>query len=158
MLSHAKLHEHAYAAKTALDKLRRLSAVTMAGSAMLMLVMQGILSLLQPAEVSTFFNRLVLGIACTSIVAAWLWLTTAHRFWMVSGAILLQTAAALFFFVVMGVEQQLDVFRLVPVRWTLFVAVIPIAGALLAWHQFRSYGQLLKLERAKAKDCQVPST
>lgn len=161
LLSHAQLHDHAHAAKASLDKLRRLSAMTMAGSAFLMLVMQGVLSLWQPADVAIFFNRFALGAASISLVAAWLWLTTSHRFWMVSGAVLLQMATAVFFFVVMGVGQQLGgELHAMLVRWELFVAAMPVAGALLAWHQFRSYCQLLRLEQGKARgsrllDCPI---
>lgn len=156
LLTHAELRGHDRATREALDRLRGQSALTMGASALLMLVMQGVLSFLQSAEVAGFFNGLTLGVAAMSIVAAALWQITAQKLWMLAGAILLQTAAALFFFVVMGTEQQaLGQLGGIAVRWTLCMAALPMAGALLAWHQFRSYSQLLKLEQGKSKGCQT---
>ncbi|MDB6006573.1 MAG: hypothetical protein JWR15_3560, partial [Prosthecobacter sp.] len=100
-----------------------------------------------------------LGVAASSMVAAALWQITAQRVWMLIGAFLLQTAAALFFFLVMGMEHHLlGNLSSIPARWSLGVAALPMAGALLAWHHYRSYSQLLRLERTKSKACQVPVT
>ena len=52
---------------------------------------------------------------------------SAQKFWMLSGAILLQTAAAVFFFVVMGVEHSVaDGRHMLPVRWSLAIAALPM--------------------------------
>ncbi len=157
LLTHAQLHEHGCTAKAALDRLRKQSAVTMQGTALLMLVAQAVFSFLQSAEVAGFFNWLTLGVAASSLVAAALWQVTAHRAWMLTGAFLLQTAAALFFFLVMGMEHHLlgDLSG-IPARWSLGIAALPMAGALLAWHHYRSYSHLLRLEQTKSKACQVP--
>ncbi|OYW73263.1 MAG: hypothetical protein B7Z37_22180 [Verrucomicrobia bacterium 12-59-8] len=158
LLTHAQLHEHERTAKEALDRLRRQSAVTMEGTALLMLVAQAVFSFLQSAEVAGFFNWLTLGVAVSSMVAAALWQITAQRIWMLTGAVLLQTAAALFFFLVLGMEHHLiGGLSFIPARWSLGVAALPMAGAMLAWHQYRSYAQLLRLERSKGKGCQVPA-
>ena len=157
LLTHAQLQEHERTAREALSRLRKQSAVTMEGTALLMLVSQAVFSFLQSAEVAGFFNWLTLGVAASSMVAAVLWQITAQRVWMLSGALLLQTAAALFFFLVMGMEHHLiGDLSFIPVRWSLGVAALPMAGALLAWHHYRSYSQLLQLEQSKGKGCQVP--
>ena len=158
LLTHAQLHEHGRTAKEALDRLRKQSAFTMEGTALLMLLAQAVFSLLQSAEVAGFFNWLTLGVAASSMVAAALWQITAQRVWMLSGALLLQTAAALFFFLVMGMEHHLiGDLSFIPVGWSLGVAALPMAGALLASHHYRSYSQLLRLEQRKGKGCQVPA-
>ena len=36
-------------------------------------------------------------------------------------------------------------------------SAVTMAGALLAWHQYRSYTQVLRLERSKGKGSQVPA-
>ena len=158
LLTHAQLQEHERTAQEALSRLRKQSAVTMEGTALLMVVAQAVFSFLQSAEVSGFFNWLTLGVAASSMVAAALWQITAQRIWMLAGAILLQTAAALFFFLVLGMEHHLmGGLKFIPARWSLGAAALPMAGALLAWHQYRSYTQLLRLERSKSKACQVPA-
>ena len=133
--------------------MRRQSACTMVASALLMMAMQAILSAMQSAEVAAFFNWLVPAVASGAILAAGRWLFSAQKFWMLAGAVLLQTAAALFFFVVMGVGHEMEL----PGRWNVVIASLPMAGALLAWHQFRSYCQLLKLEQTKGRGCRVNS-
>ena len=158
LLTHAQLQEHARTAQEALDRLRKQSAGTMAGTALLMLVAQAVFSVLQSAEIAGFFNWLTLGVAASSMVAAALWQITAQRIWMLAGATLLQTAAALFFFLVLGMEHHLmGGLKFIPVRWSLGVAALPMAGALLAWQQYRSYTQVLRLERSKGKGCEVPA-
>jgi hypothetical protein len=151
LLSLTQLLQYERGAQEALDRLRWQSALTMAASALLMVVMQAVLASMQSAEVAGFFNKLLLGVATASIVASVSWLFTKHKFWMLAGAILLQTAAALFFFVVMGTVQEMAL----PLRWDLFISALPMAGALLAWHQFRSYCQLLKLEQSKGRGSRV---
>jgi hypothetical protein len=156
LLTHSQLHEHGRTAQESLHRLRKQSAVTMEATALLMLVTQAIFSFLQSAEVAGFFNWLTLGVTTTSLVAAALWQITAQRVWMLAGAFLLQTAAALFFFLVVGMEHHvIGDLSFIPARWSLGVAALPMAGALLAWHQYRSYSQLLRLERSKGKGCQV---
>lgn len=156
LLSHATLHQHEQDTWQALTTLRFQSAFTMAASAFIMLVMQGGLSFMEAAEVADFFNVLVLLVAVFSLVAAWLWWRTSQAFWALSGAILLQLAAALFFFVVMGVFQSVDgEGGVIPMRWELAVAVLPIGGALLSWRQYRSYSQVLALERGKGAGSRV---
>lgn len=151
LLSLTQMQKHEKEAQEALGRLRRQSAVTMTASALLMVVMQAILSFLQSAEVAGYFNWLVFGVASASIVAAALWMFTAKKIWMLCGAILLQTAAAVFFFVVMGVVRPF----FMPGMVKMIVAALPMAGALLAWHQFRAYCQLLRLEQTKGKGCRV---
>lgn len=128
----------------------------MAGTALLMLAIQGLLVFLQPPDVAGFFNWLTVGVTSICIMAALLWWCTAQRGWMLCGAILLQLAAALFFFLVAGVAEYLKQHLIaVPFRLTLFVAAAPMVGALLAWRQFRSYSQILKLERSKGAGCRL---
>jgi hypothetical protein len=153
LLSLATLLKHEQETQGALDRLRKHSAATLAGCALLMVVMQAVLASMQSAEVAGFFNKLLLGVATASILASALWLFTKHKFWMLAGAILLQTSAALFFFVVMGTTREMAL----PLRWELFIASLPMAGALVAWHQFRSYCQLLKLEQTKGRGSRVGS-
>lgn len=157
LLTHAQLHAHGRTAKEALDRLRKQSAVTMQGTALLMLVAQAVFSSLQSAEVAGFFNWLTLGVAASSMVAAAMWQITAQRMWMLSGAFLLQTAAALFF-LVMGMEHHLlGDLSAIPARWSVGIAAFPMAGALLAWHHYRAYSHLLRLEQSKSSQVPVPA-
>lgn len=151
MLSLAQLLQYERGAQEALDRLRWQSALTITASALLMVVMQAGLASMQSAEVAGFFNKLLLGVAAAAIVTDVLWVFTKHKFWMLAGAILLQTAAAVFFFVVMGTVEEIVMPRLLK----MIVAALPMAGALLAWHQFRSYCQLLKLEQTKGRGSRV---
>ena len=154
MLSLSQLLQFERETQKSLDRLRWQSALTMTATAMVMLAMQTVLAFLQSAEVAGFFNKLLLGVATISIVAVVFWVFTKHKFWMLAGALLLQTAAAMFFFVVMGVAQQIAL----PGKWEMLIASLPLAGALLAWHQFRSYCQLLKLEQTKGRGCRVATS
>lgn len=150
LLSHATLHQHEQGTRQALKSLRDQSALIMAASAMVMLVMQAVMSFMEAAEVADFFNIFVLVVAVVSVVAAALWWRTSQVFWALSGAILLQLAAAVFFFVVMGVFHSVDgEGDFIPMRWELAAAVLPIVGALVSWRQYRAYTQVLALERSK---------
>lgn len=153
LLSLTTLLKHEQETQGALNRLRKQSGATMVGCALLMVVMEVCFSFLMSAKVAAFFNLLVFGAATASIAAAALWLFTAQKFWMLSGAILLQIAAAVFFLVAMGALSQI----FMPGIVRIVIAALPMAGTLLAWHQFRSYCQLLKLEQTKGRGSRVSS-
>ncbi|WP_395742513.1 hypothetical protein [Prosthecobacter sp.] len=151
LLSLAQLLKHEQETQEALNHLRKQSAAYVAGCALLIVVAVSILSFLRPSELPDVFRYVVFGVSAACIGAAGLWLSTAQKFWMLSGSILLQAAALVHAFVANALMSQM----MMPGSVKLMVAGLPLGGALLAWHQFRSYCQLLKLEQSKGRGSRV---
>jgi hypothetical protein len=97
--------------------------------------------LLRPRD-GDFFDQWVPVPALAAVIATEVWNRTAARAAMVVAAILIQTAAILFFFAATGFLATL-----IPARLAVLVACLPLVGALTAWGQFRGFNRILRLHR-----------
>lgn len=93
-------------------------------------------------QAADFFNDVVTTAAAAASIATEVWAFTKSRIWMVVASLSIQLAAILFFFVAVAFLSQF-----MPPRLALLIAVLPLAGSLAAWHQFRAYSQILRLQR-----------
>jgi hypothetical protein len=97
-------------------------------------------------QAADFFNDVVTTATAVATIATEIWAFTRSRLWMLIASLCIQLAAILFFFVAVGFLSQF-----LPPRLAVFIGILPLAGSLAAWHQFRAYTQILRLHRKAEK-------
>lgn len=109
-----------------------------------MLSVQIMTYFMEDRQAASFFNDVVTTSAAIAVIATEVWAFTGTRIWMILASLAIQAAAILFFFVAIAFLSQF-----MPPRLALLLAVLPLAGSLAAWHQFRAYSQTLRLHQKR---------
>ncbi len=144
-VSTAQLQQFQAATQAALKSLQHQSAWIMRITSLSMTSVQLMTYFFDDQEAGTFFNDVVTTAATAATVATEVWAYTGSRTWMILASACIQVAAILFFFVAMAFLHQF-----MPSRIALLVACMPLAGSLAAWHQFRAYTRIMRLDQKKA--------
>ena len=151
MLSVAQLSRFDEDTRAALKARQDSSSNIMRLTSLSMVSVQVMTYFFEDREAATFFNDVVTTAAAAATVATEVWAYTASRVWMLLASIMIQIAAILFFFVAAA--------ALAPFlggRISVFVACLPLAGSLAAWHHFRAYSHTLRLHEKACRPIEPP--
>lgn len=140
--SAAQIEQQHAETDSALKELVTRSAWIMRLTSLSMVSVQIMTYFFEDQQAASFFNDVVTTSAAVASIVTEVWAFTGARIWMVLASLSLQAAAILFFFVAAAFLTHF-----MPSRLALLVAVLPLAGSLMAWHEFRAYSQILRLHR-----------
>ena len=143
-VSMAQLEQFKQATSAALAALKARSTSIMRMTSFSMLSVQIVTYFIDDRTTATFFNDVVTTAAAASTIATEVWAFTGSKLWMVLASLCIQIAAIMFFFVAVAVFNEF-----VDPRSATMIACLPMAGSLAAWHQFRAYLQLMRLNQKK---------
>jgi hypothetical protein len=138
----AQKEEQKAATTQALADLHKESVRIMRLISFSMVSIQVVTYVLPDQQSADFFNNSVTAASVVASVATEIWAFTRARVWMIMASVFIQIAAILFFFVAVAFFAVF-----LPGQLAMLIACLPLAGSLMAWHQFRGYNNLLRLDR-----------
>lgn len=157
MVTAAQMENYRVATEASLLALRQRSTRIMRATAGYMLTVLIVTLLMEDTAAATFINYVVLGTAAAAAIMTELWSRKGSRAAMILASLLIQAGAIVFFFtalplltlVLENVMDELVHYTRVDryaSRVSLLLAVLPMAGALAAWHQYRAFAQIKQQE------------
>jgi hypothetical protein len=152
LISQQQLETYQANTKASLERLKQQSSSTLAGGALLAMGIQSVINIVQHDPEFSMLTSMVFAGGIVSMVIAGLWWRTGRRSYMLAASIIFQITAFIYGFSFFTASTPLldwaiSLHRRVgqAVSWIVIAGgATPLGLALLAWHQYRSYMEVLK--------------
>lgn len=153
LVSQQQLESYQADTQASLDRLKKRSASTLTAGVLLAMGIQTLINLVERNDDFRTLTTLVFVGGIASWVATGFWWNTGKRGWMLAASILFQATTFIYAFsVFVASAPLLEVAGKANSSRAgeyitcaiLAVALAPLGLALLAWHQYRSFSQILK--------------
>jgi hypothetical protein len=146
LISQRQIETYRANTQASLGRLKNLSTLTLAGGAILAMIVQTAIQVYEDSPDFTVLTWTVFTGSVVSLVATGLWWTTGSRTMMLVASLIFQLTAMVYALSVFAASSPLlEERHSRAVTWGIAtVAFSPLGLSLLAWHQYRSYVKVLK--------------
>jgi hypothetical protein len=146
LISEQQRENYRAATQASLNRLRNQSTLTLGGGAVLAMIVQAAIQWHENSPDSTALTWMVFAGSLASLVATGIWWKTGTRAMMLLASLIFQLTAMVYALSVFAASSPLlEMGHSQSITYTIAtVAFSPLGLSLLAWHQYRSYVQVLK--------------